>query len=92
MDVLVYPFSFREVLRHAGLEPTTVAKRWTKGERSVLEKALHAYLTGGGWRNGKAGSGQSSCTNVARDKYKHLAEVSTTSDPGVDMTFSHDKL
>jgi predicted AAA+ superfamily ATPase len=49
MDVLVYPFSFREVLRHAGLEPTTVAKRWTKGERSVLDKALHAYLAGGGF-------------------------------------------
>jgi hypothetical protein len=49
MDVLVYPFSFREVLRHAGLEPTTVAKRWTKGERSVLDKELHAYLTGGGF-------------------------------------------
>ena len=49
MDVLVYPFSFREVLRHAGLEPAAVAKRWTKGERSVVDKALHAYLTGGGF-------------------------------------------
>jgi predicted AAA+ superfamily ATPase len=49
MDVLVYPFSFREVLRHAGLEPTAAAKRWTKAERSVLNKALHTYLTGGGF-------------------------------------------
>lgn len=49
MDVLVYPFSFREVLRHAGTEPATAAKRWTKSQRSVLDKALLAYLTGGGF-------------------------------------------
>ena len=49
MDVLVYPFSFREVLRHAGLEPAGAAKRWTKAERSVLDKALRTYLMGGGF-------------------------------------------
>jgi uncharacterized protein len=49
MGVLVYPFSFREVLRHAGLEPAAAAKRWSKAQRSVLDKALRAYLTGGGF-------------------------------------------
>lgn len=49
MDVLVYPFSFREALRHAGEEPT---KPWTsmaRAGRSRLDARLRAYLTVGGF-------------------------------------------
>jgi predicted AAA+ superfamily ATPase len=49
MAVLICPFSFREALRHVGLEPAATAKRWTKAERSTLDKALLGYLLGGGY-------------------------------------------
>jgi predicted AAA+ superfamily ATPase len=49
MEALVHPFSFREYLRHRRREPKTKPGRLTKAERSALNKALHEYLTGGGF-------------------------------------------
>ena len=49
MEAVVTPYSFREVLRHAGHEPTTPADRLTKAERSLLGRALTDYLACGGF-------------------------------------------
>ena len=49
METLVLPFSFREFLRHRGLEPTAPADRLPKAERSLLDKELQVYLTAGGF-------------------------------------------
>ncbi len=49
MEVLVFPFSFREALAHRGLLPE---KEWTslpKAKRSALEKAFTDYLQEGGF-------------------------------------------
>ncbi|MBM5799798.1 MAG: ATP-binding protein, partial [Cyanobacteria bacterium K_DeepCast_35m_m2_023] len=44
----VYPFSFREVLRHQGLEPEP-GQRLSSAQRSLLQQALLSYLTVGGF-------------------------------------------
>ena len=44
----VYPFSFREVLRHQGLEPEP-GQRLHSAQRSRLQQALLRYLTAGGF-------------------------------------------
>lgn len=49
MEAVVAPFSFREVLRHAGNEPQKMADRLTKAERSQLDKDLLDYLAHGGF-------------------------------------------
>lgn len=49
MEALVSPFSFREMLRHAGREPTNPADRLTKAERSQLDNDLQVFLTHGGF-------------------------------------------
>jgi len=49
MEAVVTPYSFREALRHAGLEPALPADRLTKAERSLLGRALTDYLTCGGF-------------------------------------------
>lgn len=49
MEAVVAPFSFREVLRHAGNEPQKMADRLTKAERSQLDKDLLDYLSQGGF-------------------------------------------
>lgn len=49
VEAVVYPFSFREALRHQGREPGKPPQRLTKAERSHLEKALLDYLQGGGF-------------------------------------------
>jgi predicted AAA+ superfamily ATPase len=49
MEALVFPFSFREFLRHRGTEPARPAGRLTKAERSALEKELRVYLSTGGF-------------------------------------------
>lgn len=49
VEAVVYPFSFREALRHQGREPGKPPQRLTKAERSHLEKALLDYLRGGGF-------------------------------------------
>ena len=49
MEALVYPFSFREYLRHCGREPSKTSDRLTKAQRSSLEKDLLDYLVLGGF-------------------------------------------
>lgn len=48
-EALVYPFSFREYLRHHRSEPDRPSRRLTKAERSALEKRLLDYLVAGGF-------------------------------------------
>jgi hypothetical protein len=49
MEAVVTPFSLREVLRHAGREPSPSADRLSKATRSQLGKDLLDYLTQGGF-------------------------------------------
>jgi uncharacterized protein len=49
MEAVVLPFSFRECLRHAGLEPQNSPERLPKAERSLLDKQLLVYLEQGGF-------------------------------------------
>ncbi len=49
MEARVFPFSFREFLRHHGREPTGSAARLTKATRSALDRDLSAYLATGGF-------------------------------------------
>jgi hypothetical protein len=49
MEVLVHPFGFREVLRHAGAEPSGPYERLTPAERAALDQRLRRYLAEGGF-------------------------------------------
>lgn len=49
MEALVYPFSFREYLRHVGREPKQGLDHLPKAARSAIEKDLRAYLAAGGF-------------------------------------------
>lgn len=49
MEVLVHPFSFREVLRHQGVEPTRSIATVSKEEMSLLTKRFRHYLMEGGF-------------------------------------------
>ena len=49
MEALVFPFSFREYLRHRNKEPGQSVERLPKTERSALEKELRVYLSTGGF-------------------------------------------
>jgi predicted AAA+ superfamily ATPase len=49
MEAVVTPFSFREMLRHAGREPELSTDRLTKAKRSQLERDLLDYLAHGGF-------------------------------------------
>lgn len=49
MEAVVSPFSFREMLRHAGREPSKPVDRLTKAERSQLDKDLQDFLAHGGF-------------------------------------------
>jgi predicted AAA+ superfamily ATPase len=49
LEVRVYPFSFREYLRHQGMEPSKAWELLTKAERSQIEQALWRYLQEGGF-------------------------------------------
>ena len=49
VEALVYPFSFREFLRHTGAEPSRRASRLPKASRSALDRALREYLRSGGF-------------------------------------------
>jgi len=49
LEVLVHPFSFREVLRHRGEEPSKSFERLPKAQRSKVQRALADYLVGGGF-------------------------------------------
>lgn len=49
MEVLVHPFSFREVLRHNGQEPPEEWGRLGANERASIDQALVEYLQTGGF-------------------------------------------
>jgi predicted AAA+ superfamily ATPase len=49
MEVLAHPFSFREALRHGGVEPKSPWTSLPKADRSALEKRFRAYLEEGGF-------------------------------------------
>jgi hypothetical protein len=49
MEAIVFPFSFREMLRHAGREPARPTDRLTKAERSQIDKDLQDFLAHGGF-------------------------------------------
>ena len=49
MEIVVYPFSFREYLRHSGHERTESLDRAPKAVRSIIEKDLRDYLLKGGF-------------------------------------------
>ncbi len=49
VEALVYPFSFREVLRHTGAEPGVPTPRLPKASRSALDRALREYFRTGGF-------------------------------------------
>lgn len=48
-EVLVFPFTFREYLRHLGREPERPFERLPKAARSSLERDLRNYLARGGF-------------------------------------------
>lgn len=56
MEALVFPFSFREFLRHGGKEPDRPVERLPKAHRSALEKELLAYLSTGGFPEAQGAS------------------------------------
>ena len=49
LEVLLYPFSFREALRHAGVEPASPWGELPKAVRSDLDRRLRRYLLEGGF-------------------------------------------
>jgi hypothetical protein len=49
MEVLVHPFSFREVLRHAGEEPACSWFNLAANERAELDARLRSFLQVGGF-------------------------------------------
>lgn len=49
MEVRIYPFSFREALRHRGEEPAEPWERLDGAERASIEAALRRYLAEGGF-------------------------------------------
>jgi len=48
-EALVFPFTFREYLRHLGREPKAPGDRLPKAARSSLERDLRNYLARGGF-------------------------------------------
>lgn len=52
VEVLMHPFSFREALRHRGMEPADAP--WDGAERSRLDAALREYLQVGGFPEAQA--------------------------------------
>lgn len=49
LEVLIHPFSFREALRHAGVEPVESYASWSKALRTEIDERLRAYLNAGGF-------------------------------------------
>jgi predicted AAA+ superfamily ATPase len=56
MEVLVHPFSFREALRHASLEPMTEHERLRPDEQATLDHHLRRYLAEGGFPQAQGAS------------------------------------
>lgn len=55
MEARIFPFSFREYLRHHGREPGRV-RRMTKAQRSALRRDLESYLAAGGFPEAQGAS------------------------------------
>lgn len=49
VEALVFPFTFREFLRHLGREPKSSIERLSKTVRSSVERDLRTYLSRGGF-------------------------------------------
>ena len=49
LEVLIHPFSLREALRHAGVEPIEPCASWSKALRTEIDERLRAYLAAGGF-------------------------------------------
>jgi predicted AAA+ superfamily ATPase len=49
VEVLVHPFSFREELRHAGVEPALPYQAMAPDSRTALDERLRRYLETGGF-------------------------------------------
>jgi len=49
LEAVLWPFSFREALRHQGLEPRASPEHWSSAERSLLQHQLERYLLEGGF-------------------------------------------
>ncbi len=49
LPITVFPFSFREYLRHLNIEPAFPPNRLRKAERALVEHHLHRYLRVGGF-------------------------------------------
>lgn len=49
VEVPIFPFSFREFLRHRGCEPSVPVDRLPKAERSTLQHNFREYLQVGGF-------------------------------------------
>jgi uncharacterized protein len=58
MEILVHPFSFREYLRHNSCEPEKGTERFSKAERSAMDKELLTYLRAGGFPEAQGVSGR----------------------------------
>jgi uncharacterized protein len=58
MEALVFPFSFREFLRHCGREPNRPVERLPKAVRSALDKDLRQYLMSGGYPEAQGVTGR----------------------------------
>jgi len=56
MDVLMHPFSFREALRHWGVEPTRPVDQLPLKDRAVLDGYLRRYLVDGGFPDAQGAS------------------------------------
>ena len=56
MEAQVFPFSFREYLRHRGREPHEPADRWPRAVRSGVAADLDAYLREGGFPEAQGAS------------------------------------
>lgn len=64
VEAKIYPFSFREFLRHQRREPEKSPERLTKAERSALTRDFHDYLVTGGFPEAQG--------LVARDRFDLL--------------------
>jgi uncharacterized protein len=49
METVIRPFSFREFLRHRGVEPANRVREFTAANRSRMEKEFREYLAVGGF-------------------------------------------
>ena len=59
LEAVVFPFSFRESLRHLGLEPQQPSASWSSADRSQLAHQLELYLQRGGFPELQLADGRS---------------------------------